>query len=61
LTKAGYLPDIYYTDEAGIQLALQRYHQIAEEASAAEQVALQQKEATGNNAITQIMELYPKR
>ena len=55
------MPDIYYTDEAGIQLALQRYHQIAEEASAAEQVALQQKEATGNNAIAQIMELYPKR
>lgn len=61
LEKAGYTTDIYYTDKAGIDLALWRYTQVNAQEQANAQKIKEQKEAIGKNAIAQIMELYPKR
>lgn len=61
LQKAGYTPDIYYTDEAGIQIALGWYTQAQQEEQRVAQQQKQQQEAVGVNALAQIMELYPKR
>lgn len=61
MSNAGYTPDIYYTDAAGIAIALSRYTQATtqEQASLAQLKA--QQEATGKNAIAQILEVYPNR
>lgn len=61
LEKAGYTPDIYYTDKAGIDIALTWYVQALAQEQANAQKMKEQKEAIGKNAIAQIMELYPKR
>lgn len=61
LEQAWYKPDIYYTDKAGIELALTWYTQANAQEQANEQKMKEQKEAIGKNAIAQIMELYPKR
>lgn len=61
LQKSGYTADVYYTDAAGIQIALQWYHDASVQEQADQQKMKEQKEAVGKNAIAQIMELYPKR
>ena len=61
LSKAGYTPDIYYTDKAGIEIALTWYTQASVQEQANADKLKEQKEAIGKNAIAQIMELYPKR
>jgi type II secretory ATPase GspE/PulE/Tfp pilus assembly ATPase PilB-like protein len=60
-SKAGYTSDIYYTDEAGINIALSRYTQASSQEQATQAQMKAQQEATGKNAIAQIMEVYPKR
>lgn len=61
LAKAWYTTDVYYTDEAGINTALLRYTQASAQEQANQAKIKEQQEATGKNAIAQIMELYPKR
>lgn len=61
LAKAGYVTDIYYTDAAGIELALWWYNKVQQEQENQATQLQQQKEATGTSAISQIMDLYPKR
>jgi len=61
LAKAGYTSDVYYTDEAGINIALSRYTAATAQEQATQAQMKAQQEATGKNAIAQIMEVYPKR
>ena len=61
LTKAGYVLDIYYTDQTGIQIALNWYMQVQQADETQAQILQSQKEATGKNAINQILDLYPNR
>ncbi len=61
LEKSGYVIDIYYTDNTGIQKALSWYEQLNQEDQA---IALQFKnaqEATGTSALDHIMSLYTQR
>ena len=61
LSKAGYTTDVYYTDETGINIALSRYTQATAQEQATQAQMKEQQEATGKNAIAQILEIYPKR
>lgn len=61
LEQAGYTTDVYYTDAAGIAIALWRYTGVAVQEQALQAELKAQHEAIGKNAIAQIMELYPKR
>ena len=61
LKKAGYTSDVYYTDEAGIAIALSRYTTATSQEQASQAKMKEQQEATGKNAIAQIMEVYPNR
>jgi len=61
LTQAWYTSDIYYTDEAGIQEALSRYDRAEEEQRTTSLHLQEQREAIGQNALTEIHTLYPQR